>query len=185
MSKTITAKECNDLKDVIKRKPIIWDNLHANDYDQQRLYLGPYLGRDKSVQPQAYLSGAMTNPNCEYSLNIPAFVTLADWANNKAWDKTGMASHKKAVKEMLKETCVKSYGEAASASAKDSGKKKKDKDSEDDLVEEDLDLIFQMFWLPHSHGPKIIKLLEDFKFCKDNAAAIVGWKEFEPGKTTI
>jgi len=179
VSRTITAKECNALKDVIKRKPIIWDNLHANDYDQQRLYLGPYLGRDKTVQPQAYLSGAMTNPNCEYSLNIPAIVTLADWANNKAWDTSGMESHKRAVKEMLKETSRKSYCEQVDI--KDSNKKKKDKDIEEELIEEDLDLIFQMFWLPHSHGPKIVKLLEDFKFCKDNAAAIVGWKEFEPG----
>ena len=30
---------------VIKRKPIIWDNLHANDYDLQRVYLGPYIGK--------------------------------------------------------------------------------------------------------------------------------------------
>jgi len=176
VSKTITAKECYDLTDVIKRKPIIWDNLHANDYDHQRLYLGPYLGRDRSVPPQTYLSGAMTNPNCEYSLNIPAIVTLADWANNKAWDITGMTSHTKAVKEMLKETLVKSYGE--DAADKDNVNKIK---SEDDLLEEDLDMIFQMFWLPHSHGPKIIKLLEDFKFCKENAVAIVGWKEYEPG----
>lgn len=177
VSRSITAKECQELSDVIKRKPIIWDNLHANDYDQQRLFLGPYLGRDKTVPLQSYLSGAMTNPNCEYSLNIPAIVTLADWANNKAWDASGMASHRKAVKEMLKETHVKSY-EVDEAAVKESIKKK---DSEEDLREEDLDIIFQMFWLPHSHGPKIVKLLDDFKFCKDNAAAIVGWKEFEPG----
>lgn len=176
VSKTITAKECNELRDVIKRKPIIWDNLHANDYDQQRLYLGPYLGRDKSVPLDSYLSGAMTNPNCEYSLNIPAIVTLADWANNKSWDSTGMASHKKAVKAMLKETFTESYG------AKPNKDIKKSKDPDDDLLEEDIDLICQMFWLPHSHGPKIVKLLDDFKFCRDNAAAILGWKEFEPGE---
>ncbi len=25
---------------VLGRKPIIWDNLHANDYDPKRVYLG-------------------------------------------------------------------------------------------------------------------------------------------------
>ncbi len=33
------------LKGILRRKPTIWDNLHANDYDQQRMYLGPYSGR--------------------------------------------------------------------------------------------------------------------------------------------
>ena len=89
VSEVITAKECKALAEVIKRKPIIWDNIHANDYDHQRLFLGPYVGRDRSVPPSSYLSGAMTNPNCEYSLNIPALVTLAEWANNEDWDKTG------------------------------------------------------------------------------------------------
>jgi hypothetical protein len=31
----------------------------------------------------------MTNPNCEYSLNTPAFVTLAEWINNPDWDPSG------------------------------------------------------------------------------------------------
>jgi len=176
VSKTISSKECNDLRDVIKRKPIIWDNLHANDYDQQRLFLGPYLGRDKTSAPTTYLSGVMTNPNCEYSLNIPAIVTLADWVHNKDWDATGMSSHKKAVKAMLSETFRESYGKPLIAD------EIYEKTSEDDLSEEDIDLICQMFWLPHSHGPKITKLLEDYKYCKENAVAVVGWKEFEPGE---
>jgi len=176
VSKTITAKECIDLTDVIKRKPIIWDNLHANDYDHQRLFLGPYLGRDRTVPPQSYLSGAMTNPNCEYSLNIPAILTLADWANRPDWDASGLPSHRKAVKEMLLETSVLSYSLEAHKETK------KMKIVENILEEDDLDLIFQMFWLPHSHGPKVLKLVEDFKFCKENAPAIVGWKEFEPGE---
>ena len=55
VSETISAKECRALAEVIKRKPIIWDNIHANDYDHQRLYLGPYLGRDRSVPPDRCL----------------------------------------------------------------------------------------------------------------------------------
>ena len=29
----------------LRRKPILWDNLHANDYDGRRIMLGPYSGR--------------------------------------------------------------------------------------------------------------------------------------------
>jgi len=176
VSEVITVKECQVLTDVIKRKPIIWDNIHANDYDHQRMYLGPYLGRERSVSPSKYLSGAMTNPNCEYSLNIPAMVTLADWANNKKWDVTGQQSHKLAVKEFLQETAVASYAADTAVQTKSQIC------PEDQLKEGDVDLLFQMFWLPHSHGPKIQELLENFKFCKDNAAVVRGWKKFDVGE---
>ena len=44
VSSTVTAKEIKNLSEVIKRKPVLWDNLHANDYDHQRVFLGPYTG---------------------------------------------------------------------------------------------------------------------------------------------
>lgn len=31
--------------DILKRKPVIWDNLHASDYDAKRIHLGPFTGR--------------------------------------------------------------------------------------------------------------------------------------------
>ena len=174
VSEVITVKECKELAEVIKRKPIIWDNLHANDYDHQRLFLGPYLGRDRSVSPSSYLSGAMTNPNCEYSLNTPAIVTLADWANNEDWDNTGYHANKIAVKEFLEETKVHSYDASEKHASRND-----DLDPEDVLKESDVDLFFQMFWLPHSHGPRMEELLENFRFCRDNAAAVRGWKNFD------
>ena len=180
VSEVITAKECKALAEVIKRKPIIWDNIHANDYDHQRLFLGPYVGRDRSVPPSSFLSGAMTNPNCEYSLNIPALVTLAEWANNEDWDKTGGEANTRAVREFLLETTVKSYEVTDDGDTSDDDSM----DPEDRLRESDVDLIFQMFWLPHSHGPKMTKLLEDFKFCRDNAAVVRGWKKFDLGAFT-
>ena len=51
-----------------------------------------HSGRERSIPPKEYLSGCMTNPNCEYSLNLPALVTLADWVNNPSWDKTGISN---------------------------------------------------------------------------------------------
>ena len=60
------------------RPPVIWDNLHANDYDQRRLFLGPYDGRSTALIPK--LNGVLTNPNCEYGANYVAIHTLAQWS---------------------------------------------------------------------------------------------------------
>ena len=168
VSETITAQECEALAEVIKRKPVIWDNIHANDYDHQRLFMGPYIGRDRSQPPSSYLAGAMTNPNCEYSLNLPALVTLAQWVHREDWDNTGMAAHQVAVKELLEEMSV--GGEEAGGQ------------EESEMTEADVDLLIQMFWLPHSHGPRLAELLSNFKFCRDNAPVIRGWKNFDIGE---
>ena len=79
MSEHIYKEEIIELSMVLKRKPLIWDNLHANDYDIQRVFLGPYTGRSPDIIP--YLKGVFTNPNCEYSLNISALFTLAAWSH--------------------------------------------------------------------------------------------------------
>ena len=75
----IYKDEIIELSKVLRRKPLIWDNIHANDYDTQRVFLGPYTGRSPDIIP--HLMGVFTNPNCEYSLNIPALFTLAAWSH--------------------------------------------------------------------------------------------------------
>ena len=40
VTRRITLESILEVKEVLKREPLIWDNLHANDYDQTRLYLG-------------------------------------------------------------------------------------------------------------------------------------------------
>lgn len=63
---------------MLRRPPVIWDNLHANDYDQKRVFLGPYSGRSPDLIPK--LRGVLTNPNCEYGANFVAIHTLAQWS---------------------------------------------------------------------------------------------------------
>ena len=99
---------------------------------------------------------------------------------NEDWDKTGGEANTRAVREFLLETTVKSYEVTDDGDSSDDDSM----DPEDRLRESDVDLIFQMFWLPHSHGPKMTKLLEDFKFCRDNAAVVRGWKKFDLGAFT-
>lgn len=81
ISKLITEESIDILTKVIKRPPVIWENLHANDYDKKRVYLGPYTGRSTKIIPN--LRGVLTNPNCEYEANYIAIHTLAQWSRCK------------------------------------------------------------------------------------------------------
>ena len=38
--KDITVASLDAITEVLKRPLVIWDNEHANDYDQRRIYLG-------------------------------------------------------------------------------------------------------------------------------------------------
>ncbi|XP_053437203.1 protein O-GlcNAcase-like [Nycticebus coucang] len=77
ISKEIPVESIEEVSKIIKRAPVIWDNIHANDYDQKRLFLGPYKGRSTELIPR--LKGVLTNPNCEFEANYVAIHTLATW----------------------------------------------------------------------------------------------------------
>jgi protein O-GlcNAcase/histone acetyltransferase len=59
----------------IRRPPLIWDNLFANDYDFSRLYCGPYSGRSRELIRG--VRGILINPNNEYPINVIPLRTLA------------------------------------------------------------------------------------------------------------
>ena len=50
ISREITVAHVRELQDILRRKPLIWDNLHANDYDGRRFYCGPYAGRPPELR---------------------------------------------------------------------------------------------------------------------------------------
>uniref|UniRef100_A0A8C2WUB5 Protein O-GlcNAcase n=1 Tax=Cyclopterus lumpus TaxID=8103 RepID=A0A8C2WUB5_CYCLU len=77
VSKDISVESIEEVSKIIRRAPVIWDNIHANDYDQKRLFLGPYKGRSTELIPR--LKGVLTNPNCEFESNFVAIHTLATW----------------------------------------------------------------------------------------------------------
>uniref|UniRef100_A0A8C0G3Y6 Protein O-GlcNAcase n=1 Tax=Chelonoidis abingdonii TaxID=106734 RepID=A0A8C0G3Y6_CHEAB len=77
VSKDIPVESIEEVSKIIRRAPVIWDNIHANDYDQKRLFLGPYKGRSTELIPR--LKGVLTNPNCEFEANYVAIHTLATW----------------------------------------------------------------------------------------------------------
>ncbi|XP_056135597.1 protein O-GlcNAcase [Lampris incognitus] len=82
VSHFISVESIDEVSSVLKRAPVIWDNIHANDYDPQRLFLGPYKERPTELIPK--LRGVLTNPNCEFYPNFVAIHTLATWCKATA-----------------------------------------------------------------------------------------------------
>ncbi len=78
VSQTISVASIRELSVLLRRPPVIWDNLHANDYDLRRIYLGPYAGRPTALK--AVTRGVVANPNCEFELNFVALHTLGQFA---------------------------------------------------------------------------------------------------------
>ena len=74
VSKEISVESIQELRKVINRKPIIWDNLHANDYDIRQIFFGPYIGR--SLELKNELDGILSNPNCQFWANYNPLRTL-------------------------------------------------------------------------------------------------------------
>lgn len=42
ITRTLTPDSIDEISEVLRRPPVIWDNLHANDYDQKRVFLGKF-----------------------------------------------------------------------------------------------------------------------------------------------
>lgn len=82
VSHKISVESIEEVSAVLRRPPVIWDNIHANDYDPQRLFLGPYKDRPTDLIPK--LRGVLTNPNCEFYPNFVAIHTLATWCKATA-----------------------------------------------------------------------------------------------------
>ena len=164
VSETISVEEMVELGQVLQRKPLIWDNLHANDYDQQRLFLGPFKGRSPSLI--AEISGVLTNPNCEYSFNVPVLFTLGSWYrsfqnNCGEWDPH--QASRESIPHFIDEINRRTTMVSSSTHNKEQHSK------EDEFKESDIELLFHLYWLPHSHGPKAKLMLDEFEFLKENA----------------
>ncbi len=77
ISEVIPTESLRELRGVIRRRPVLWDNLHANDYDMRRLYLGPYSGRPGELLGEIH--GILQNPNCQFEANFVPVHTLATY----------------------------------------------------------------------------------------------------------
>ncbi|WP_346098088.1 beta-N-acetylglucosaminidase domain-containing protein [Streptomyces olivaceiscleroticus] len=78
--RTITGRELARTRDAFGHRLITMDNYPVNDYAQDRIFLGPYTGREPAVATgsAALLANAMDRPTAS---RIPLF-TAADYAWN-------------------------------------------------------------------------------------------------------
>ncbi|NXF39497.1 OGA GlcNAcase, partial [Nyctibius bracteatus] len=95
VSQELSAALLEEVEGVLRRRPVIWDNLYANDYDCRRVFLGPYTGRVPGLVPR--LCGLLLNPNCELQANFIPIHTLGSWFQSELGscahpDRTGTAA---------------------------------------------------------------------------------------------
>ncbi len=135
ISREITVAHVEEVATLLRRPPMIWDNLHANDYDGRRFYCGPYTGRPAGLREA--VRGILTNPNCEFPLNYVPIRTLAAFVNHQGtWNPR--ESHLSALRAWFPSfaTC----GEP--------------------LHFDDLVLLADCYYLPHEDGPEATALFE-------------------------
>ena len=88
ISSQISVNHIEALTKILRRSPLIWDNLHANDYDGHRFYCGPYSGRPLELRSR--VKGIMHNPNNEAPLNFVPWKTLSDFIHaDEIWNPRG------------------------------------------------------------------------------------------------
>ncbi|CRK85013.1 endo-beta-N-acetylglucosaminidase [Neobacillus massiliamazoniensis] len=84
---TITSKDADKIHGIFNHDLLIWDNYPVNDYDRNRLFLAPLVGRDADLTPKHGVIGITANPMNEAEASkIPLF-TVADYTwNPEAYD---------------------------------------------------------------------------------------------------
>ena len=68
VSREITVEHVREIAAILRRPPIIWDNLFANDYDGHRFFCGPYAGRPRALRTET--NGLLLNPNNEAAAEL-------------------------------------------------------------------------------------------------------------------
>ncbi len=135
ISREITVAHLQSVRGVLRRKPVIWDNLHANDYDGRRFFCGPYAGRPLELRSE--VGGLLSNPNCELSLNSVPLRTLAEFVRCPGiWD--ARSAYRAAMLEWLPD-----FATVARP-----------------VTLEDLILFGDCYYLPHEEGPEAVALYE-------------------------
>ena len=137
ISREITVEHIRELQKLLRRKPLIWDNLFANDYDGRRFYCGPYSGRPLELREE--VSGVLANPNNEFPLNFVPLRTLGYFVNSSGcWD--ARQAYRSALREWW--PCFATIGEP--------------------LEYDDFEVFGDYFYLPYDEGEDAERLIAQF-----------------------
>ena len=134
----------------IRRPPILWDNLFANDYDIRRLHCGPYTGRTLNLRDT--VRGILINPNNEYPTNEVPLRTFSKFLKvPDGWN--AREAFLEAVSEWLPK--FETVGKPVAL--------------------KELVLLADCFYLPHTNGPSAENLLTVIE--QLNTTAVNVWGE--------
>ncbi|MEQ2167526.1 hypothetical protein GOODEAATRI_005024 [Goodea atripinnis] len=157
VSHKISVESIEEVTTVLKRAPVIWDNIHANDYDPQRLFLGPY-------KPEVFHRS--TNTLWGYFTAVKEALTLAlsDWLQEfMSTDQPGGACRLK--KELSDEEPMQTdVGESPYVP----GPGENPLYTAEPLTMDDLNLLSDLFYLPYEHGAMARIMLEELDWLKNH-----------------
>lgn len=132
ISATIDAEGLVQVAEVLRRKPFIWDNFHANDYDIRRIHAGPLGGRGADILP--LVAGWVTNPNNEAEANFVPVRSTGDFLAGRPLDLDAILADW-APRFRL------AFSDGAA------------------LPAEDIRLLCDLFWQPFAQGPESAAML--------------------------
>ncbi|XP_067286968.1 protein O-GlcNAcase isoform X2 [Pseudorasbora parva] len=201
VSQDISVSSIEEVSAVLRRPPVIWDNIHANDYDPQRLFLGPFKNRPTELIPK--LRGVLTNPNCEFEPNFVAIHTLATWCKSSCGQKdvpmdgddqdyNPHEALQLALTDWLVEfgradqpdgsrgRCKRDEDEPMQTDGYVPGPKENQLYTAEPLELSDLRLLAELFYLPYEHGPAGLIMLQDLHWLRSHCSAAAD--ESEQGK---
>lgn len=190
VSQDISVASIEEVSAVLRRPPVIWDNIHANDYDPQRLFLGPYKNRPTELIPK--LRGVLTNPNCEFEPNFVALHTLATWCKSSSapkdvsmeGDDQGSDYNPHEALQLALTDWLVEFGRAEQPDG--SGRCRREVSEEEPMQTEghtpgprdnplytaepltlaDLTLLAELFYLPYEHGHTATHMLEELHWLR-------------------
>ena len=136
VSQTISADSLKEVGTVLRRKPVIWENFHANDYDVRRVILGPLAGRNSDILP--HIAGYITNPNNELETNFVAVLTTGNLVNAENYEPQTALS---AALGAWQPAFAYAFGQGA-------------------LDSEEIRLLVELFYQPFTCGPEVEQKLD-------------------------
>ncbi|WP_421726521.1 beta-N-acetylglucosaminidase domain-containing protein [Bauldia sp.] len=138
VSPEITAASLAEIGAILRRKPVIWENFHANDYDVRRVCAGPLGGRNADILP--LIAGYITNPNNEFAANFVPVRTTGRFLNDPGY--TPENGLDEAI-EVWRPAFRFAYH-----------------DPPETMTDDEIRLLVELFYQPFACGPEIDRLLD-------------------------
>ncbi|QCJ44657.1 beta-N-acetylhexosaminidase [Bacillus sp. S3] len=82
VAKQITAEDAQQVRDIFKHDLLLWDNYPVNDFERNRIFLGPLDKRDKELTKHG-VEGLTANPMNEAEASKVPLYTIADYSWNQ------------------------------------------------------------------------------------------------------